>query len=171
MNIHDMLAAFQRINESRLTSPHPLFPPVYQVVEPPEKEPGSKVPTLQRGQYRKITPFLKARFEYAGSWKEADGGHEWLGLKQMETALRDPDILEQIRVRPEIWTESPLVQMPPSRISLFGLYPEQYEEIYLIWPLDDDDYGEPKILSYAGNFESMYSDFAEYLHYLIAGES
>ena len=171
MNIHDMLTAYQRINDNRLTKPYPLFPPIYQVVEPPEAELSSKVPTLQRGHYRKITPYLRARFEYASSWKEAEAGHEWLGLKQMETALRDPDVLEQIRVRPAIWTESPLVQMPPSRISLFGLYPEQYEEIYLIWPLDDDDYGEPEILSYAGNFESSFSDFAQYLNHLIDGES
>jgi hypothetical protein len=171
MNIHDMLTAYQRINENRLTRPHPLFPPIYQVVEPPEAELSSKVSTLQRGHYRKITPYLRARFEYAGSWKEADAGNKWLGLKQMEAALQDPSVLEQIRARPEIWTESPLVQMPSSRISLFGLYPEQYEEIYLIWPLDDDDGSEPEILSYAGNYEYQFSNFAEYLKCLIDGES
>ena len=46
MNIHDMLTAYQRINENRLTRPHPLFPPVYQVVEPPEAELTLEVPTL-----------------------------------------------------------------------------------------------------------------------------
>ena len=65
----------------------------------------------------------------------------------------------------------PLVQMPSSRISLFGLYPEQYEEIYLIWPLDDNDGSEPEILSYAGNYEYQFPNFAEYLKCLIDGES
>lgn len=171
MNIHDMLTAYQRINEDRLTRPHPFLPPVYQVIEPPEAQLNSKIPTLQPGHYRKITPYLKARFEYAGSWKEADGGNEWLGLGQMDAVLQEPKVLEQIRSRPELWTESPLVQMPASRISLFGLYPEQYEEIYLIWPLDDAEDGEPEILSYAGNYERQFSDFAQYLHCLMDGES
>jgi hypothetical protein len=172
MNVHEMLLAYQTINETRLTKIHLLlgdenFSPIKQLIEPPDAELPSKVPTLQPEHYRKITPFLKARFEYAGAWKEADAGHEWLGLKQMETVLREASVLEQIRARSEIWSDSPLVQMPPSRISLFGLYRDQAEEIYLIWPAVDGD--EPEILSYGGNYESRFSDFAQYLKYLIDG--
>ena len=39
------------------------------------------------------------------------------------------------------------------------------------WPLDDDDGSEPEILSYAGNDEYQFSNFAEYLKCLIDGES
>lgn len=172
MSIHDMLVTYQKVNQKRLIEVHKMLgdqtiPPLKQVVSPPDPASNLEVPTLEPGFYKRMTPLLKSRFEYAGAWKEADAGHEWLSLKGMEAAIRNPKVLEQIKMRIETWTDSPLARLPASRISLFGLYGDQSEEIYLIWPLADGD--EPQILSYSGNFEAKFSDFAQYLKHLIDG--
>lgn len=164
-----MLVEYQKLNEWRLFEVAQKFgnqmPVLEQIVEPPESASTLMVPTLERKCVRSTSPMLKARFEYAGSWREADAGHEWLSLQGMEEAVQDPKVLEQIKTRVDHWVDSPLLKLPASRVSLFGLYREQCEEIYLIWPLGDG--GEPEILSYVGNFEERFSNFADYLKHLL----
>lgn len=172
MNIHDMLIAYQAINKKRLIEAHRMFgdltsQQITQVIQPPQPLTQLGMATLQQGHYRPLSPMLKARFEYAGSWKEADAGHEWLDLTQIEECLRDQRVLKQIRERIQVWNESSLAKLPPSRISLFGLYRDQSEEIYLIWPNENGT--EPKVLSYAGNFEAEFTNLGHYLKHLIDG--
>lgn len=112
-----------------------------------------------------MTPMLKARFEYAGSWKKAHAGHEWLSLVQMKEVITDQEVLKQVEDRKEVWVDSLLCTYPRSKVSIFGLYPEQREEIYLIWP--DIAGNEPAVLSYVGNYEEHYSNFGNYLQSLI----
>ena len=172
MNIHDMLIAYQASNQKRLLEVHqrygdPSLPPIKQVVEPPVPLSNFGVPTLQSGHYKPMTPMLATRFEFAGAWKEADAGHDWLSIQEMEAASLDANIREQISIRKETWDESPINLVPPSRISLFGIYRDQSEEIYLVWPAAVES--EPEILSYAGNFESKFANFGHYLRHLIDG--
>ncbi len=167
-----MLISYQEINKKRLIEVHRMFgdsssQQISQLILPPKPLSQLGVATLQPNHYKPLSPMLKARFEYAGSWKEADAGHEWLDLTQIEECLRDQRVLKQIRERMQVWNESPIAKLPLSRISLFGIYGDQSEEIYLIWP--EKNGTEPKVLSYAGNFEAEFTNFGHYLKHLIDG--
>lgn len=138
-----------------------------QVVFPPEPwdEPG--VPTLKGGVFRPFTEMLRARFEFASEWREAHAGHHWLSLSQMRDAVEDTAILNRIESCAKCWDTSPPATHPPDRVSLFGVYFEQGEEIYLLWP--DMNGEEPEVVSYAGNYEERFKNLEEYLRVLIAG--
>ena len=66
---------------------------VQEVHEPEPFERG--IPTLKREVYRKPTPMLKARFQFAGTWTNAGAGHTWLSVSDMEAAWNDKKILEK----------------------------------------------------------------------------
>jgi len=133
-----------------------------QVINPPEFS-TDRIPTLERGIYQNSTPMLNARFAYAGSWVNAYLAHTWLGIREMEQVWDDVEVLEQIRIRRENWEESPPASAPLNRISLFGIYREQCEEIYLLWDIEDSV--EPRVYSYAGNYEEQFTSLADFVLY------
>jgi hypothetical protein len=124
------------------------------------------VPTLERGVYGELTPMLEARFKYAGAWTNAALSHTWLGIRQMEEARTDKAILNQIMVRKKNWPGSAPEKFPKSRLSLFGIDREEYEETYLVW--EDDLTKEPAVYVYPGHEERIFPHLDDYIKYLIA---
>ncbi len=169
--VHDLLIEHQRVNaklllQCELETKFPEAGSIKQIIEPPAQEMAETIGTFDKDCVRPLTPMLQARFAYAGSWKEAEPGHEWLSLNQIAAAMQGPDVIQRLKDRIEIWWEgTPLKELPWSRITLFGHYFLQGEEIYLIWP---EAYGaEPEVISYAGNYEERYPDFEHYLRTMI----
>lgn len=172
-NTLELLTEYEKVNERRRIEASrrlgiPSDQGSQQTLTTPSPHPVSSVPTLVKGVYQSITPMIKARFEYASTWTEADGGIAWLSIQEMEEAAMDNETLRMVNDRIEIWNETPLKGVPFSRISLFGLYRVQGEEMYLLWPETSGQ--EPAIISYSGNYETEFSDFDSYLRSQINGE-
>lgn len=170
--VHDLLVEYQRLNQQVLLKVQqemntPISETRTQIIEPPSDVAGRKICTFDKRRPRSLTAMLQARFAYAGSWKMAEAGHEWLSLRQIESAMDDVKIHQRLEEVIKFAFGTPLKGVLLSNISLFGLHHLQGEEIYLIWP--DHDLGEPKVVSYAGNDERIYENFKEYLSYLING--
>jgi len=118
------------------------------------------IPTLVSGIYKKPSEMLLVRFAYAGAWTEAIHGLSFLSVRQMEEAWADADIAEILKIRQECRDSSPPAVIPWNRITLFGVYREQAEEIYLVW---GDDGDEPMIVSYVSNFEERFDDLGDFV--------
>lgn len=170
ISLHDLLIRYQKLNQQRLREIGLLASDGHasaQVVFPPEESHSRGVPTLKKGFFQPMTAMLNDRFNYAGCWKMADSGHDWLSLSQMENAVNDDSVRKRYEELLEFWEDCPLVGIPHERISIFGMHPLQGEEIYLLWP--STDFVEPAILSYTGNFETRHVNFRGYLETLVEG--
>jgi hypothetical protein len=165
-NIHDLLIEHQNLNKKRILAVS-QDKELQQTVSPPVALPDVGIPSLARGVYKRITPMIKARFEYASNWKNADAGLDWLSVQEMEQAATDAKLIEMVNSRIDSWDGTPLKGVSFSQLSLFGVNREQEEEVYLLWPIMAGQ--EPAIISYTGNFESKFADFGTYLQHLISG--
>lgn len=136
-----------------------------QIVMPPNPLDELGVPTLHPDYYRPLTPMLRARFEYASEWRNAYAGHDWLSIQQMKDATKDGKLLDKVKSCAEMWSSSPPARFAMSQISLFGIYFDQGEETYLVWPTTDG--AEPHVVSYAGNYEREFNNLKDYLSFIL----
>ena len=74
------------------------------------------IPTLKKGVYRKPSPMVEERFNYAGTWQQIDD--VWLGVSDMEKQLKKSGVQETIKAQKENWDGSAPMQFPPERLSL-----------------------------------------------------
>jgi hypothetical protein len=117
------------------------------------------VPSLMKEVFCPISPMLKIRFQYAGRWDNAVLGNTLLGLSDMKHVWDDSHALEQVQIRKDNWETSPPANFPLSQISLLGINARECEEIYLVW----EDAAEPRVVSYAGNYEYNFTSVADCL--------
>jgi hypothetical protein len=119
----------------------------------------SRVPTFQAGVSRKLTPMLKARFEYAGRIQH--GLNISLSLRQMGVWLRKREIRENHRSRRTYWIGSPPNLYPDSRLSLFGITDGVPQNVvYLVW---GDEADEPRVWSCSLMDADEFDNLEEYL--------
>ena len=136
---------------------------VEQKIEPPERIKGG-IPTLKKGVYRKPSPMVQARFEYAGSWNQM--GRVWLGISDMEKTARKRGVRETISALREDWEGSAPSRFPPDRLSLFSVYEELDENVaFLVWPEKEGD--EPEVWAYFGQGESKHKTLQRYLEWAV----
>ena len=115
------------------------------VLSPPPRR-LSRVPTFEVGVFRKLTPMLQARFEYAGRMQH--GLDTWLSLRQMSTWVRKREVRGHHRARRTHWIDSPPNLHPDSRLSLFGVTDGVPQNaVYLVW---GDEGEEPRVWSVSG---------------------
>ena len=128
-----------------------------------DPEPFDKgIPTLAQGIYRPPTPMVAARYAFAGRWME--GEIAWLGVADMEAALSNEELLEDIESKRQHWTGSAPALFPPDRLTLFGTVEEQWEDQwYLVWP--ERDGKEPAVWVYSGQSEHKHENLAKYLEW------
>ncbi len=127
----------------------------------PVQNPMRGVPTLERGVFKSLTPMLRARFEYAGSWINATPGHTWLSTSEMEQIWDNTELLEQIGLRQADWANSPPASAPGNQVSVFSLNSQQCEEVYLLW--DEALSCEPSVVSYISNYEEQFRNLADFV--------
>jgi hypothetical protein len=126
-----------------------------QIVHPPEPLYG--IPTLEIGNYKRVTPMLKARFEYAGSWEMALGSQSLLSICEMERLWHDKELISIVKARAEYWRHSPVALYAWDKISVVALGTD--EETYLIWP--DTEGQEPMVYSYLGQIGQPFQNLKE----------
>jgi hypothetical protein len=130
------------------------------VLSPPPRRLG-RVPTFEVGVFRKLTPMLEARFEYAGRIRR--GLDIWLSLRQMSTWMRKQELRGHHRSRRTWWINSPPNLHPDSRLSLFGVTDGVPQNaIYLVW---GDEGDEPRVWSCSLMDADEFDSLEEYLRW------
>jgi hypothetical protein len=155
MTTAELLEALFRRNES-----DPEHGP--QVRSGPESE-VSQISTLA-GTRRSLSPMIRARFEYAGTWENVNLDQTWLSLSQIEKVDTNHQALEWIRLRRENWEHCPPANVAAEEVSLFGINPFEPEETYLVWR---NNTIEPEVWRFFGADYKMFANIDSFLNYLL----
>lgn len=125
-----------------------------------------KIPTLEKGIFRDVTPQLRHRFSVLDSWIDSTHG-DWLGIGEMETLWQDTisderlaGIRHSVEASRDNWADDAYALFRPARLSLFAGSAYTYERIYLVW---FETAEEPELWVYDVNGESRYRDLSAYL--------
>lgn len=104
---------------------------------------------------------LKARFEYAGSWRR--GPEVWFGVAEMADYLKRKAIRVNHRALREHFEASAPMLFADDQLSLFGASDEPSQDLtYLVWTADKN---EPEIWVYEGYDSCKFMDLEEYLRW------
>ena len=122
------------------------------------------LPTFDKSKSRKLTPMLKARFEYASTIKS--GQDIWLDPNQMALSMADDELnLYHTSLR-EHWENSAPMRFKDKDLTLFGITdgcPEY--RVYLVWKNEGK---EPELWSYMGmevlEFKNLEKFFESQVH-------
>lgn len=114
--------------------------------------------------FRKLSPMLKLRFEYASSWKNANLDQDWLSLKEISDIYNNDIAKEWISLRKENWSKTPPESISASHCTLFALNPYEPEEAYLVWVEGNI---EPQVWRYFGADYKMFFNLERFLEYLV----
>lgn len=135
-----------------------------QRIKPAERV--SALPTFSKGVRCPITPMLKARFDFAGSWN--NGGDIWLSPSEMERWMNKKSVLVHHRALREEWDESAPMLFPDDRLTLYAVTQGVPENLtYLVWGKQG---GEPEVWSYVGQSAERFSDLEQYLNWCLHRE-
>lgn len=128
---------------------------------------SGKIATLEKGEFREITPMLQSRFQFAGKWVNAAFGISFLDINEINTVFGNEDYIEQINVRIDNWDDSVFDRYEHGQITIIGIDQEEYDEIYLVWK---DDSSEPGVCVYLDDDEMIFNDFNHFLRYALGNE-
>ena len=116
------------------------------------------LPTFDKSKSRKLTPMLKARFEYASIIKS--GQDIWLDPNQMALSMADDELnLYHTSLR-EHWENSAPMRFKDKDLTLFGITdgcPE--DRVYLVWKNEGK---EPEVWGYFGFDENKYKNLEKF---------
>lgn len=117
-----------------------------------------QLPTFDNSIFRRPSPMLRARFEFAGTWKE--GTDTWLAPDEMVDLMQRKSVRaihKSIRAK---WEGSAPMRFADSQLTLFGVTDGVPENLtYLVW-VDDV---EPEVWSYVGMNVHRYKTLEEFL--------
>jgi hypothetical protein len=121
----------------------------------------SKIPVLEKGEYKKASPMIKARFDFAGKWGNAYV-MDWLGLPDMEKIWASPKMMKDIATLKENWESSAPAEYDYKDLSLFGYDKDEKDMIFLVWTGVE----EPEIWFYSGQNFKKYKTLADFLKFI-----
>ncbi len=113
-----------------------------------------------------LTPMLKARFEYAGSWDIAQS--VWLSANEMTSHMKLKRIKDYHRSLRENWDGSAPMMLSDDRLTLFGItkgVPDNL--IYLAWTKNDK---EPEVWTYAGMESHHFKNLKQFFKWCLERE-
>ena len=149
------------------------FPALKEVLEASWKEGGldetidltfeapsevATLPTFDKSKSRKLTPMLKARFEYASTIKF--GQDTWLDPNQMALSMADDELNIYHTSLREHWEKSAPMRFKDKCLTLFGItdgLPEN--RVYLVWKTEGE---EPEVWEYFGFDENKYKNLEKF---------
>ncbi|OCG00743.1 hypothetical protein [Gilliamella sp. wkB112] len=126
--------------------------------------PGSivdKIPTLDTSIYQTVTPQLKDRFLYAGSWKEI--GETFLSIDAMIKLANKPKFKKWVKSMRENWEDSAPWIYLDKQLSVISVMSEDEGDYTLaVW----NNPVEPEIWRYSGQSEQKFKDLLGWLNWL-----
>lgn len=136
--------------------------------EPQELKPvSSSLTTIKTfaGDFRRpLSPMLKARFGYCGTWINAELSQNWLDLDEIENFRNDPTLTEWIGLRIENNETMPPASVRPADCAVCAYNPYELDETYLVW---QEGVEEPGVWRYFGGDYNYFSNFNHYLEYIV----
>ena len=125
------------------------------------RESVSELPTFDRKISRQLSPMLKARFDYAGSWRM--GQEIWLSATEMPSYLKRRAVRQCHRALRDQWEGSAPMVFSDRCLSLFGVTEYVPEDlVYLAWREKER---EPEVWVYEGMESHNFANLEEYLRW------
>lgn len=126
-------------------------------ISPPAR--GDSVPTFDKKVVRPLSPMLKARFDYAGSWLQ--GLERWLSLDEAASLVRRREVRSTHRALRENYEGSAPMLFPDNCLGLFSATDGVPEDLtYLVWATDRT---EPEVWEYSDYSFHRSKDLEQYL--------
>ena len=116
------------------------------------------LPTFDKSKSRKLTPMLKARFEYASTIKY--GQDIWLDPNQIALSMADDELNIYHTSLRDHWENSAPMRFKDKDLTLFGITdgcPEY--RVYLVWKTEGE---EPEVWEYFGFDENKYKNLEKF---------
>jgi len=135
-----------------------------QTIRPPGPA-RQRVPSLAKGRRVVMSPMLRERFAFSGTWTHAAGGETWLSVSDMARAWTTRRIQRNLAVSRKYWEGHVLTRHPPERLSLFGMWLEENDATFLVWP--EEAGAEPRIVAYSSQHVDEYRNLKAYLRRLV----
>ena len=119
------------------------------------------IPTLQKGNYKKMSSQLLYVYEVIGSWEDSTHG-DWLDFNTMELFWGDTinPLVNNVKAIIDNWENDIAKLFKESRISIFAGSEYTNERVYLVW---FDSTEEPEVWVYDTNGETRFKDISCYL--------
>ncbi len=129
----------------------------------PPEEHVTEVPTLDQQVVKKVTPMLKARFEFCGHWKNPFTGVSWYNIVEMRSAVRDRKVRKTVNELRDYWDDSAPARFENSQLSV--IFSTIGESIFLAWEKEGK---EPRVYWYRDQSEEQFKDLNDYLKYCVS---
>lgn len=124
------------------------------------------VPTFDAKLSRELTPMLKARFDYAATFRR--GREVWLSASEMASCVKQKTVQGYHHALRENWDDSAPMLFSDERLALFGItegVPENL--VYLAWVNEGD---EPEVWAYADFQTQKFANLVQYLTWCLERE-
>ncbi|NMG72731.1 hypothetical protein [Parazoarcus communis] len=128
-------------------------------------EPLLEISTFADSFVRPLSPMLRSRFQFCGSWKNARLSQNWLSLTEIRDAKNNETLSKWVALR----TENSYDNDPPGCVAaencaVFSYNPYEPEETYLVW---EDGKEEPLVWEYFGWDYLRFENLNHYLEYIV----
>jgi len=124
----------------------------------------NEISTMELGALRPLSPMLKARFSFCGSWINARLSQNWLSLTEIQEIDQNPVASEWMQLRRENWDHVPPQSVAPENCAIFAYNPFEPDETYLVWTSEEV---EPEVWEYYGADYSVFKNLNRYLEYIV----
>ncbi len=135
-----------------------------QVLHPATPLLEAQILTLDEKSSISLSPMLRARFEFAGRWENANLCQTWLSLENIAEWFADTNLVEAMRLRRENWDHVPPANVASDKCAIYGFDMEEVEETYLVWR---DTRQEPEVWRFVGADYKCFRDLERFLEYLV----
>lgn len=134
-----------------------------QELSPPQLG-NNKIATLKSGVFRALSPMLKERFLFSGSWINARLSQNWLSLTEIQEIDQNSVASEWLRLRRENWDHVPPESVASENCAIFAYNPYEPNETYLVWA---NEAVEPEIWEFYDADYSVFQNLDRYLEYIV----
>lgn len=123
-----------------------------------------EIATLDAARTVRLSPMLKARYAFAGTWRKAALDQTWLDYEDIGDAViktrMSREAHAQIAARGLPW------KISGAQATLFGIRDDTSEATYLIWR---PGHAEPAICACYGGRSDLFRDLERFLEFLTGG--
>lgn len=130
----------------------------------PRLHPIDYIATLAYNRNRPLSPMLRARFDYCGTWHDADLNQNWLSQTAISHYRNNPTLAQLIKQRIRNWDWTPPGCVARQNCAIFGYSDHEQEETYLVW---EDGVEEPAVWRYTSAHYNRFDNLDRYLEYIL----
>jgi hypothetical protein len=123
-------------------------------------DPTDEIATLAGAA--RLSPMLKERYAFAGTWRKAALDQNWLALEDIDAAIIRTRASREFHARTA--SSAFRAELSRAQVALFGINHGTNEATYLIWAPGRE---EPAICAYYGGRSDLFGDLQRFLAFLV----